>query len=115
MKILAVLTYYYPHWTGLTAHAVQVAEGLVARGHEVTVLTVRHSAELARDEIINGVRVVRLQPTGRFSRGMIAPAFPHAAAKLIAEHDAVQIHTPLPEAPIVALLCRALGRPLVMT
>jgi glycosyltransferase involved in cell wall biosynthesis/SAM-dependent methyltransferase len=115
MKILAILTYYYPHWTGLTAHAVRVAEGLAARGHEVTVLTTRHIPELVRDEVVNGVRVIRLQPTGRFSRGMIAPAFPYAAAQLIAQHDIVQIHTPLPEAALVALLCRAAGRPLVMT
>jgi glycosyltransferase involved in cell wall biosynthesis/ubiquinone/menaquinone biosynthesis C-methylase UbiE len=115
MNILVVLTYYYPHWTGLTVHAVRVAEHLAERGHRVTVLTTRHSPELARDEMINGVRVVRLWPLTRFSRGMITPAFPWAAAQLIAEHDVVQIHTPLPEAPIVAALCRLLGRPLLMT
>jgi glycosyltransferase involved in cell wall biosynthesis/SAM-dependent methyltransferase len=115
VKILSILTFYYPHWTGLTTYARRIAEGLAARGHEVTVLTTRHSPELARDELLNGVRVVRLRPVARFSRGMIAPAFPYAAARLIAQHDAVQIHTPLPEALLVALLCRALGRPLVMT
>jgi glycosyltransferase involved in cell wall biosynthesis/ubiquinone/menaquinone biosynthesis C-methylase UbiE len=99
----------------LTAHAVQAAEGLAARGVEVTVLTVRHSPELRRDEIINGVRVVRLQPVARFSRGMITPALLWAAPYLIAQHDVVQIHTPLPEGPIIAAWCRLLRRPLVMT
>ncbi|MDW8145524.1 MAG: glycosyltransferase [Roseiflexaceae bacterium] len=115
MNILVVLTYYHPHWTGLTVHAVRVAEHLAARGHRVTVLTTRHRPDLARDEMVNGVRVVRLWPIARFSRGMITPAFPWAAAQLIAEHDVVQIHTPLPEAPLVAALCRMLGRPLLMT
>jgi glycosyltransferase involved in cell wall biosynthesis/ubiquinone/menaquinone biosynthesis C-methylase UbiE len=115
MKLLTILTYYTPHWTGLTAHAVKVAEELAARGVEVTVLTVRHTPELKRDEIINGVRVVRLQPVARFSRGMITPALLWAAPYLIAQHDAVQIHTPLPEGPIIAAWCRLLGRPLVMT
>lgn len=115
MHILVVLTYYYPHWTGLTVHAVRVAEHLAERGHTVTVLTTRHTLDLARDEMVNGVRVVRLWPIARFSRGMITPAFPWAVAQLIAEHDVVQIHTPLPEAPLVAALCRALGRPLLMT
>jgi glycosyltransferase involved in cell wall biosynthesis/ubiquinone/menaquinone biosynthesis C-methylase UbiE len=99
----------------LTAHAVQVAERLAARGVEVTVLTVRHSPELKRDEMINGVRVVRLQPVARFSRGMITPALLWAAPYLIAQHDVVHIHTPLPEGPIIAAWCRLLGRPLVMT
>ena len=115
MKILVVLTFYHPHWTGLTVHAVRIAEHLARRGHQVTVLTSRHVRELPRDEMHNGVRIVRLQPVSRFSRGMVTPAFPWAAARLIAQHDLVQIHTPLPEAPIVAALCRAMGRPLLMT
>lgn len=115
MRILSILTYYAPHWTGLTQHAQRVAEGLAARGHNVTVLTTRHRHDLARDEMINGVRVVRLQPVSRFSRGMITPAIPWAAARLIAQHDVVQIHTPLPEAPIIGLLCKILNRPLLMT
>lgn len=115
MKILVVLTYYAPHWTGLTAHAVRVAEGLAARGEQVTVLTVRHQPELAREEIINGVRVIRLQPLSRFSRGMITPAFPYAVAQLIAENDVVQIHTPLPEAPMVGMLARLQNKPMLMT
>jgi glycosyltransferase involved in cell wall biosynthesis len=115
IKLLTILTYYRPHWTGLTAHAVQVAEGLAARGVEVTVLTVRHSPELKRDEMINGVRVIRLQPVARFSRGMITPALLWAAPALIAQNDVVQIHTPLPEGPIIAPWCRLLRRPLLMT
>lgn len=115
MKILTVLTYYYPHWTGLTAHAVRVAEGLAERGNEVTVLTARHDPDLPRDEVINGVRVVRLQPIARISRGMLTPAFPWAVGRLIRQHDVVQVHTPLPEGPIVAALARLLGRPLLMT
>jgi glycosyltransferase involved in cell wall biosynthesis len=115
MKILVVVTFYYPHWTGLTVHAVRVAEGLAARGHNVTVLTTRHSPELARDESVNGVQVIRLEPAFTLTRTMVSPAFPAMAARLIAAHEVVQIHTPLAEALLVALLCRASGRPLVMT
>jgi len=99
----------------LTVHAVQVAEGLAARGIDVTVLTVRHASDLKRDEIINGVRVIRLQPVAHFSRGMITPALLWAAPLLIRNHDVVQIHTPLPEGPIIAAWCRLLRRPLLMT
>jgi glycosyltransferase involved in cell wall biosynthesis/ubiquinone/menaquinone biosynthesis C-methylase UbiE len=115
MKLLTILTYYAPHWTGLTTHAVRVAEGLAARGVEVTVLTIRHTPDLKRDEVINGVRVIRLLPVARFSRGMITPALLWAAPLLIRNHDVVQIHTPLPEGPIIAAWCRLLRRPLLMT
>ena len=96
-------------------HAVRVAEGLAARGHQVTVLTSRYRPELPREEVVNGVRVIRLQPIARLSRGVVTPAFPWAAALLIRASDVVQIHTPLPEAPIVAVLCSLLGRPMLMT
>jgi glycosyltransferase involved in cell wall biosynthesis/2-polyprenyl-3-methyl-5-hydroxy-6-metoxy-1,4-benzoquinol methylase len=115
MKVLAVVTYYHPHWTGLTSHAVRVAEDLVARGHDVTVLTTRHTPTLPPRERRNGVEIVRLRPIARFSRGMITPTFPFVAAARIRRSDVVQIHTPLPEALLVATLCRARGRPLVMT
>ena len=115
MQILVILTYYAPHWTGLTAHAVRAAEGLAARGHAVTVLTTRHDPALPRREVLNGVRVIRLWPVARLSRGMLAPAFVPVAARLVPAHDVVQIHTPLPEAPLIAALCRRHDRPLVMT
>ena len=115
MKILTILTYYYPHWTGLTAHAVKVAEGLAARGHQVTVLASRHEPDLPRDEVINGVRVVRLQPLARFSRGMITPALPWALYQLIKDHEVVQVHSPLPEGPLVAIIAKLLNTPVLMT
>ena len=115
MRILTVLTYYAPHWTGLTTHAVRVAEGLADRGHQVTVLTTRHADWLPAVEIVRDVRIIRLPPVARFSRGMIVPTLPLAALRLIREHDVVQIHTPLPEALVVAGLCRFMSRPLVMT
>jgi glycosyltransferase involved in cell wall biosynthesis/SAM-dependent methyltransferase len=115
LKILITLTFYHPHWTGLTAYAKRVAEGLAARGHTVTVLTSQHSAELPREELIGGVRVVRLPYAAQISRGVLMPGFPAAAARLIAEHDLVQIHTPMLETMLVAGLARALGKPTLIT
>ena len=115
MKILTVLTYYAPHWTGLTKHAVLAAEHLAGRGHDVTVLCAQHAPELPKVELRNGVRVVRVRPVARFSRGVVAPSFPMTLARLVAEHDVVHMHTPLPEALLVAVVCRLLGRRLVMT
>jgi glycosyltransferase involved in cell wall biosynthesis/SAM-dependent methyltransferase len=115
MRVLAIISYYHPHWTGLTSHAVRVAEALAARGHDVTVLTTRHASALPAREQRNGVKIVRLRTVARFSRGMIAPGLPFVAAARIRGSDVVQIHTPLPEALLVAMLCRVMRRPLVMT
>jgi len=115
LKILVTLTFYHPHWTGLTAYAKRIAEGLVARGHTVTVLTSQHSGELPLEEVINGVRVIRLPYVAQVSRGVLMPGFPAAAARLIAEHDLVQIHTPMLETMLVTGLARALGKPSLIT
>jgi glycosyltransferase involved in cell wall biosynthesis/ubiquinone/menaquinone biosynthesis C-methylase UbiE len=115
MKILSIITYYHPHWTGLTVYATRLAEGLAARGHEVTVLTTQHEPTLPRDEVYNGVHVIRIPPVAQVSRGMIAPKLSLLAARLIREHDVVQIHTPLLESLLVGLLSRRARRPLVMT
>ena len=115
MRVLSILTYYHPHWTGLTTIARNIAEGLAARGHEITVLTTRHDPALAPSEIVSGVRVVRLDPLAFVSRGAIVPSFPWRAAALMRDHDLVQIHTPLAEALLVAALCRISRRPLLMS
>jgi glycosyltransferase involved in cell wall biosynthesis len=115
MKILSILTYYYPHWTGLTAYAQRLAEGLVERGHQVTVLTSRHEPTLPREETHHGVHIVRLPTLMRFSRGMILPSFPVVAYRLIRAHDVVQIHTVLMESWLVTTLARLAGRAVLFT
>ena len=97
MKILVTLTYYYPHWTGLTAYAQRLAEGLAKRGHEITVLTSQFKPQLARDEMHNGVRILRLPTPMHMSRGVIMPGFIPALRKLAQEHDLIQVHTPMLE------------------
>lgn len=115
MKILSIITYYYPHWTGLTAYAQRLAEGLAARGHQVTVLTSRHVVSLPREEVHNGVRIVRLPTLLRISRGVVSPLFPFVAYRLIREHDVVQIHTPLMESWFVTILAWLAGRKVLFT
>lgn len=115
MKILVILTYYYPHWTGLTAYARRLSEGLARRGHRVTVLTSRYWRTLPNEEIHNGVRIVRLEPLMRISRGLVMPGFPFAARRLINENDVVQVHIPILESPLITALAKRAGKKVVIT
>ena len=115
MRILMVLTYYYPHWTGLTAFAQRIAEGLAARGHRVTVLTSRYTRSLASEEVHNGVRIVRVPSWCRLSRGQVMPALAPALRRLVPEHDVVQVHTPMLETWLVAAIAHRAGRRVLMT
>jgi glycosyltransferase involved in cell wall biosynthesis len=79
------------------------------------VLTARYWNTLAREEVHQGVRIVRLKPWFRLSRGVVMPAFPLAAQRLIRQHDVVQIHTPLLESWLVTRLAAAQGKKVLLT
>jgi glycosyltransferase involved in cell wall biosynthesis len=115
MKILTVLTYYRPHTSGLTIYAERLAGAFVRRGHQVTVMTTQYEPSLAREEIMGGVRVIRVPVAARVSKGVIAPTFGLVATKLVAQHDVLQLHLPQFDAPGVALRGRLFGKPTVLT
>jgi glycosyltransferase involved in cell wall biosynthesis len=92
-----------------------LAEGLVARGHSVTVLTSQHERGLARRSVLRGVRVVRAPVVGRLSRTVIMPTYPFALIREVAKADVVHLHTPMPEAALVAGVARVMRTPIVVT
>jgi glycogen synthase len=69
MKVLTVLTYYRPHTSGLTIYVERLAKSLIKLGHEVTVLTSQYDRELPKQEIQDGVRIVRAPVLFRVSKG----------------------------------------------
>jgi glycosyltransferase involved in cell wall biosynthesis len=115
MKILTVLTYYRPHTSGLTIYAERLARAFASRGHQVTIMTTQFDPSLPLEEIIHGVKVVRVPVAARVSKGVIAPTFGWVATKLVAQHDVVQLHLPQFDAPGVALRGRLFGKPTVLT
>ena len=115
MKILTVLTYYRPHTSGLTIYAERLARAFVKRGHEVTVMTTHYDPSLPLEEMMDGVKVIRVPVIARVSKGVIAPTFGLVATKLVWQHDVVQLHLPQFDAPGVALRARLFGKPVVLT
>ncbi len=115
MKILTVLTYYRPHTSGLTIYVERLAKSLVQRGHEVTVLTSQYEKDLPREEIADGVRIIRAPVAFRVSKGVIMPTFGWLAWKLVSSHDVVHLHLPQFDAAGVALRGRLLGKPTLIT
>jgi len=75
MKILTVLTYYRPHTSGLTIYAERLARAFARRGHQITVMTAQYDQSLPREEMMDGVRVIRVPVAVRVSKGVIAPTF----------------------------------------
>ncbi|NPA93578.1 MAG: glycosyltransferase family 4 protein [Chloroflexi bacterium] len=115
MKILIMLTYYRPHTSGLTIYAERMAKALVARGHQVTVLTSQYDASLPRRETVDGVQVVRVPVWFRVSKGVIMPTLGLEATREVLAHDVVSLHLPQFDAAGVALRGRLFHRPTVIT
>lgn len=115
MRILIALTYYRPHYSGLTIYAERLARALADRGHQVTVLTSRYHQDLASYEVRDGVEVIRLNVMMRISKGVLMPAIPFQALKLLRRVDVVSLHVPQLDAAFIAMLSRLLGKPTLLT
>lgn len=115
MRILIVLTYYRPHTSGLTIYAERLAKALAQRGHAVTVMTSQFDKNLARDEYVDGVHIVRVPVLLRLSKGVIMPRFGMMANRLVKENDWIQLHLPQFDAAGVALRGRISKKPTIIT
>ena len=115
MKILTVLTYYRPHTSGLTIYAERLAKAFAKRGHQVTVMTTQYDPSLPNEEVMDGVKVIRIPVAARVSKGVLAPTFGLVATRLVWQHDVVQLHLPQFDAPGVAFRARLFGKPSILT
>ena len=115
MRILFVLTYYRPHVSGLTIYVERLARAMARRGHTVTVLTSQYDRTLPREEVRDGVRVVRAPVLFRISKGVIMPTFGLLATRLVRQHDVISLHLPQFDAAGVALRGRLMGKPTTLT
>lgn len=103
MKILTSLTYYNPYISGLTKYAYNLARGLMERGHEVRVLTMRYAKELKAEEKMDGVTVIRVNPVIKISKSFLSLDWIWKAMLEVHKAEVVIIHLPQPEAMWTAL------------
>ncbi|MDN5857644.1 MAG: glycosyltransferase family 4 protein [Pseudonocardia sp.] len=110
--LAVTLTYYAPYVSGLTNMAKDIAEGLAARGRRVTVVTSRFEEDLAPEEEIGGVRVLRPPVITRMGRGVISPQLVTTARRAISHATVGALQLPMLEAGAIAA---GLATPLVAT
>lgn len=115
MRILTTLTYYRPHYSGLTIYAERLARALVEHGHQVTVLTSRYDRTLPAREDRDGVQVIRPHVLIHVSKGVLMPTMFYWAWVNIRRADIVHLHLPQLDAAYIALICRLMRKPIVLT
>lgn len=101
MNILQLGKYYSPVQGGIETHVRELCEGLVKRGNKVVCIV---SSKFNSDEIINGVKVVRLARL--FNSYPIVFSLPGYLKKVQNYFDIVHLHMPNPSAEISCLLAK---------
>jgi glycosyltransferase involved in cell wall biosynthesis len=115
MKILVALTYYRPWVSGLTIYVERLSKSLADHGHHVTILTSQFENGLSREEVLDGVRILRVPVAFRVSKGVVMPTIGFEATRQVLKHDVISIHLPQLDAWGIALRGRLLGKPTVLT
>lgn len=110
MKILVSISFYTPYISGLTICAKNYAEGLAAKGYEVTVLTTQHDKMLSHKEMVGDVQIHRIPYLFRFHKGFFMPTFFYKAWHFIRESDVVILNLPEVEGFLLAFLGWLLGK-----
>jgi glycosyltransferase involved in cell wall biosynthesis len=113
-SILISLTYYYPNISGLSQYAKILAEELVKRGSEVTILCGNHQRKLSESEYVNGVKIVRLKAI-RARKGLIIPSIFWKSINLVKNTEIVNCHFPSIEGVWVAILAKVFRKKLIVT
>ncbi|GAB4439129.1 MAG: glycosyltransferase [Chloroflexi bacterium OHK40] len=111
MHILQLYKDYYPVRGGIEGHLRLLAEGLVARGHQVTVLVSAQGPGMVERESA-GVRVIEAGRLATVASAPLSPALPLLLAR--ARPDVVHLHHPYPPGDL-ALLLASRRVPLVVT
>jgi D-inositol-3-phosphate glycosyltransferase len=113
LRILFVCDYYPPHIGGAELVYSRYCEGMVKRGHSVRVITIKHSKDLACDELLNGVQIHRIDTPLR-SRHLFAFWSLFSVIKYAKEADI--IHCAFFVSPFSAIPASKIkGKPLVVT
>jgi glycosyltransferase involved in cell wall biosynthesis len=115
MRIITTLTYYRPHYSGLTIYAERLARALARLDNQVTILTSRYDRRLPAREMCDGVQVIRPHVLAHVSKGVLMPSMFYWAWENIRRADVVHLHLPQLDAAYIALLSRLLKKPVVVT
>jgi len=94
-RIVMVNKYYPPHVGGIEFHVRDLAEGLVAVGHQVRVV-VSNDKRLYSEEVINGVEIVRLPRLDERASTPICRSLGPVLSFEAKQADIVHFHFPYP-------------------
>lgn len=108
MKILHIITHYYPHVYGAENFAQHLAEHQVKKGNQVCVITGLWNRKWEKEETVNGVNIYRVKTTKiRYFQTLLAIIPLFSKAHLLLKKKKIDlVHTHIYPAMIVASFLR---------
>ena len=113
MKILFSLTYYTPYVSGLTLYVKRLAEALAKKSYQVSVISFQYRKDLKLEEEINKVRIIRIQPLFRISKGFFSLNWLLRNVREVKLSDIVVINLPQFEGIVPAILAKIFNKKLI--
>ena len=113
MSLLFSISYYTPYVSGLTLYVSRLVKELKNRKYQVTVMTNRHTPDLASEETIEGVRVVRAKPILKLSKGFLSIDFILKSLREAKKSEAIVINLPQFEGWIPAIWGKIFGKKVI--
>lgn len=112
-RLLLVTDFYHPHWTGISKSVHRLVEAMGGT-FRITVLTVRHDADLPAEEQTECARIVRAAPSLGLSRAQVSLQLVWRAVSLVRNADIVLVNAPNAHIVPVALLAKLMRKRLVI-
>lgn len=113
MKWLFSITYFSPYVSGLTIYVKRLAEELVKRNNEVTVLSMKHDPSLKSEEFINGVKVKRSKILAKINKGFISTEWFINSWREVRNSDVVVANLPQAEGWVPGVWAKLFGKKLI--
>lgn len=113
-RILLGITYYWPNISGVSEYAKILTEELVKNGDQVEILTARFKKDLAKREIMGGVKIERINGS-QLGKGFLMWFYPIKSLAAVRSYDVVNCHLPSIESFWLAIWAKILGKKLIVT
>lgn len=112
-RVLIASDFYTPHWTGIVKSIVNMVESL-GDEFEFTVITVKHQADLAKEEQIAKAKVIRENYIAKLSRCYYSVMTVYRFVVEVPHHDVVFISSPCSNILPFSILAKVFRKRLVI-
>lgn len=110
MKILFFSSYFYPYLSGITTYPLKLLKYLKKHNFQITALTFKHDQKLKVNEIIDGIKVIRMPFLFRLSKGFISPQSFFYFWQELKKTELVFVNIPNGEGLALLLLAKLMGK-----